>query len=52
MAAQVYKQALTLLKATPKYRQVVAVKELNRIIQKKFGTKTTTEFKQICGQLK
>jgi Flp pilus assembly protein TadD len=52
MAAQVYKQALTLLKATPKYRQVVAVKELNRIIQKKMGTKTTTEFKQICGQLK
>jgi Tfp pilus assembly protein PilF len=51
-AGNIYRQALQLLKATPQYRQTVAVKQLSAAIMKKLGTKAGKEFKQVNAKLK
>ncbi len=51
-AGNIYRQTLQLLKATPQYRQTVAVKQLNAAIMKKLGTKAGKEFKQVNAKLK
>ncbi len=47
-----YRQALTLLKATPKYQPTASIKQLNTTINKKLGSNTSKIFKQITAKLK